>query len=60
MAPLTKGLISLLTACGQHCEPNLVKLAEEFEAGDVLDSELVAEDDAEDEGEEEEEGKGIK
>jgi hypothetical protein len=37
-----------------------VKLAEEFEAGDVLDSELVAEDDAEDEGEEEEEGKGIK
>lgn len=56
MAPLTKGLISLLSACGQQCEPNLLKLAEEFEAGDVLESELVAEEEGE--GDEDEEEKG--
>ena len=35
MAPLARGLISLLAACEQKIEPNLLKLADEFEAGDV-------------------------
>ena len=35
MAPLARGLISLLSACEQKLEPNLLKLADDFEAGDV-------------------------
>ena len=50
MAPLARGLISLLTACEQTLEPNLVKLAEEFEAGDI-----EYDEDADDDGDKEEE-----
>ena len=35
MAPLARGLISLLSVCDQKLEPNLIQLAEEFEAGDI-------------------------
>ena len=35
MAPLARGLISLLSACEQKLEPNLLKLADDFEPCDV-------------------------
>jgi hypothetical protein len=46
MAPLARGLISLLSACEQKLEPNLMQLADEFEAGGI---EIEEEEDNEDE-----------
>ena len=40
MAPLARGLISLLLACGQPVEPNLAQLADDFEAGAIKSEEL--------------------
>lgn len=57
MAPLCGSLVSLLRACDQVPEANLVKLVEEFEGG-TMHPEAEAEAGEEDCGEEDREGEG--